>query len=46
MIGLEDRTVLAQDIAQAQREGARLQSACAEVGITARTLQRLSLIHI
>ena len=40
MIGLEDRTVLAQDIAQAQREGACLQSACAEVGITARTLQR------
>jgi putative transposase len=40
MIGLEDRTVLAQDIAQAQRDGARLKSACAEVGITARTLQR------
>jgi putative transposase len=40
MIGLEDRTVLAQDIAVAHRDGARLQRACAEVGITVRTLQR------
>jgi transposase InsO family protein len=40
MIGLEDRTVLAQDIATAHRDGARLERACAEVGITVRTLQR------
>jgi len=40
MIGLEDRTVLAQDIEVAHRKGARLQRACAEVGITVRTLQR------
>lgn len=40
MIGLEDRTVLAQDIETAHRDGARLERACAEVGITVRTLQR------
>mgnify|MGYP001179574928 FL=1 len=40
MISLEDRTVLAQDIGIAQRAGARLERACAEAGITVRTLQR------
>lgn len=40
MIGLEDRIVLAQDIETAQRNGVRLEAACAELGITARTLQR------
>lgn len=40
MIGLEDRTVLAQDIDTARRNGARLERACAEAGITVRTLQR------
>ncbi len=40
MIGLEDRIVLAQDIETAHRDGARLERACAEVGITVRTLQR------
>jgi putative transposase len=40
MIGLEERTVLAQDIASAQRAGARLEHACAEAGICVRTLQR------
>jgi transposase InsO family protein len=40
MIGLEDRTVLAQDIEVAYRAGARLERACAEAGITVRTLQR------
>ena len=40
MIGLEDRIVLAQDIDTAHRNGARLERACAEVGITIRTLQR------
>ena len=40
MIGLEDRTVLAQDIDTAHRAGARLERACAEAGITVRTLQR------
>lgn len=34
MIGLEDRIVLAQDIEAAHRDGARLERACAEVGIT------------
>ena len=33
MIGLEDRIVLAQDIDTAHRNGARLERACAEVGI-------------
>jgi putative transposase len=40
MIGLEERTVLAQDIATAQRAGASLEHACAEAGICVRTLQR------
>lgn len=40
MIGLEDRIVLAQDIETARRDGARLERACAEVGITGRTLLR------
>lgn len=40
MISLEDRTVLAQDIGSAHRDGARLERACAEAGITVRTLQR------
>ena len=40
MIGLEDRIVLAQDIDTAHRNGARLERACAEVGITIRALQR------
>ena len=40
MTGLEDRTVLAQDIDTARRAGARLERACAEAGITVRTLQR------
>ena len=40
MISLEDRTVRAQDIDIAHRAGARLELACAEAGITARTLQR------
>lgn len=40
MISLEDRTVRAQDIDIAHRAGARLERACAEAGITVRTLQR------
>jgi len=40
MISLEDRTFLAQDIEAAHRAGARLECACAEAGITVRTLQR------
>ena len=40
MIGLEDRIVLAQDIETAHCAGARLERACAEVGISVRTLQR------
>ena len=40
MISLEDRTVRAQDIDNAHRAGARLELACAEAGITVRTLQR------
>ncbi len=40
MIRLEDRTVLAQDIEIAHRAGARLERACAEAGVTVRTLQR------
>ena len=43
MIGLEDRSVLAQDIEMAHRDGARLKPACAEAGITVRTLQRWKL---
>ena len=40
MISLEDRTVLAQDIDTAHRAGARLERACAEAGVSVRTLQR------
>jgi putative transposase len=40
MIRLEDRQEMAQAIEQAQREGARLASACEVVGIDVRTLQR------
>jgi transposase InsO family protein len=40
MIGLEDRQALAQDIHDAQRQGARLRPACTAVGIDERTLQR------
>ena len=40
MISLEDRTVLAQDIDTAHRAGARLEHACAEAGVSVRTLQR------
>jgi putative transposase len=40
MIGLEDRTVRAQDIDIAHRAGARLSKACAEAGLEVRTLQR------
>ena len=38
MIGLEDRSVLAQDIEMAHRDGARLKPACAEAGITGHRL--------
>ena len=40
MIRLEDRQTMVQDIAAAQRAGARLLPACLLVGITLRTLQR------
>jgi putative transposase len=40
MTRLEDRQTLIRDIAHARTEGARLASACALVGIDARTLQR------
>lgn len=40
MITLEDRRTLAQGIAIAHRDGARLQKACEIVGIDVRTLQR------
>lgn len=40
MICLEDRQVLARNILQAQRSGARLALACHEAGIDIRTLQR------
>lgn len=40
MIVLEDRQVLAQDIEQAHRDGARLRLACETAGISVRTLQR------
>ena len=40
MIGLEDRQALAQDIATAHADGARLQPACEIAGINVRTLQR------
>lgn len=40
MIGFEDRQALARDIQEAHTAGARLQPACAIVGISVRTLQR------
>lgn len=40
MIGLEDRQALAQNIASAHADGARLQPACEIAGIDVRTLQR------
>ncbi len=40
MIGLEDRQTLAHEVEQACAAGARLSKACAQVGISARTLQR------
>ena len=40
MIVLEDRRKLAQDIATAHQDGARLSRACAVAGIDVRTLQR------
>ena len=40
MIRLEDRQVMAQDIAQAQAAGARLRPACELAGSAVRTLQR------
>lgn len=40
MIGLEDRQVLARNIEQAHRDGARLRLACEIAGINVRTLQR------
>lgn len=40
MIGLEDRQQMAQWIDEAHSAGARLNVACAEVGISVRTLQR------
>ncbi len=40
MISLEDRQQIARAVEEAHRSGARLKSACAEAGITARTLQR------
>ncbi len=40
MIGLEDRRMLARDIAVAHEAGARLRPACETAGIDVRTLQR------
>lgn len=40
MIELEDRQTIARDIEQACRAGARLERACAAVGLSSRTLQR------
>ena len=40
MISLGDRQSIARSVAEAHRAGARLKSACAEAGITVRTLQR------
>ncbi len=45
MIGLEDRQMLAQDIAIAQSSGARVKPACAIVGISVRTLQRWQMVE-
>lgn len=40
MISLEDRQQIARAVEEAHRDGARLRCACAEAGITVRTLQR------
>ena len=40
MISLEDRQMTARAVEEAHRDGARLRRACAEAGITLRTLQR------
>ena len=40
MITLEDRQMIAEVVQQAHQDGARLSYACAEAGITVRTLQR------
>jgi hypothetical protein len=40
MISLEDRHMIARSVEEAHRDGARLEYACAEAGITVRTLQR------
>jgi transposase InsO family protein len=40
MIGLEDRRMIAQDIEEAHKAGARLRLACETAGIDVRTLQR------
>lgn len=40
MISLEDRQMTARPVEEAHRDGARLRCACAEAGITVRTLQR------
>ena len=40
MISLEDRQRIARAVQEAHRGGARLEYACAEAGITVRTLQR------
>jgi transposase InsO family protein len=40
MIGLEDRQIIARDVEQARKAGARLRLACEIAGIDVRTLQR------
>ena len=40
MVSLEDRHMIARSVDGAHRDGARLEYACAEAGITVRTLQR------
>ena len=40
MISLEDRQSIARAVGEAHRDGARLEYACSEAGITVRTLQR------
>ena len=40
MSSLEDRQMIARSVEEAHRDGARLEYACAEAGITVRTLQR------
>ena len=39
MIALENRHMIARSVDEAHRDGARLRCACAEAGITMRTLQ-------